>query len=79
MVAINLTRYLGGSSKIHTSYQMIQVLSKLRFTALERHIVYIKIGFFIYKWAGILLTSVHITQWVLATPTLTDTWFYEYH
>ena len=34
---------------------------------------------FIYKHAGIKLTSAYITQWVLATPTLIDTWFYEYH
>ena len=39
----------------------------------------LKFVFFIYKHAGIKLTSVYITQWVLATPTLSDTWFYEYH
>ena len=39
----------------------------------------LKFVFFIYKCAGIKLTSAYITQWVLATPTLIDTWFYEYH
>ena len=39
----------------------------------------LKLLFFIYKCAGILLTSIYITQWVLATPTLIGTWFYEYH
>ena len=28
----------------------------------------------------LLLTSIlYITQWVLATPTLIGTWYYEYH
>ena len=39
----------------------------------------LKLLFFIYKCAGILLTSTLITQRVLATPTLIGTWFYEYH
>ena len=34
----------------------------------------LKFVFFIYKHAGIKLTSAYITQWVLATPTLIDTW-----
>ena len=33
----------------------------------------LKFVFFIYKCTGIKLTSVYITQWVLATPTLIDT------
>ena len=39
----------------------------------------IKVVFFIYKCAGILLTSIYVTQWVLATPTLIGMCFYEYH
>ena len=42
------------------------------FTAMERLAGYY-IVFFIYKCAGILLTSTYITQWVLATPTLIGT------
>ena len=30
----------------------------------------IKLGFFTYKCIGILTTSIHIIQWVAATPTL---------
>jgi len=37
----------------------------------------LKLLFFVYKCAG--LTSIYITQRVLATPTLIGTWFYEYH
>ena len=39
----------------------------------------LKLIFFTYKGAGILLTSIYITQWMLATPTLIGTSFYEYH
>ena len=44
---------------------------KLRFTVMERLSGYL---FFIYECAGILVTSTCITQWVLATPTLTMPW-----
>ena len=37
----------------------------------------LKLIFFINKCAGILLTSIYITQWLLATPTLIGTWSYE--
>ena len=53
---------------------MIQVLLKLRFTAMNgktRRLL--KSVFFIYRCVGILLTSVYITQLVLATPTLIGT------
>ena len=33
----------------------------------------LKLVFFIYKCAGMLLTSTYITQWVSATPTLIGT------
>ena len=39
----------------------------------------LKLVFFIYKCAGILQTSIYITQRVLATPILIGAWFYEYH
>ena len=63
-------QYVGGSSKIQTLCHMTQVLLKLRFTAMKR---LFKLFFFIYKGAGILLTSIYITQRVLATPTLIGT------
>ena len=67
---------MGGSSKIQTLCHMtikIGVYSNGKTHRL------LKLLFFIYKCAGILLTSIYITQWVLATPTLIGTWFYEYH
>ena len=66
--------HVGGSSKIQTLRHMTQVLLKLRFTAMERLSGYLKLVFFTYKCASILLTSIYITQRVLATPTLIGTW-----
>ena len=39
----------------------------------------LKLLLFVYECASILLTSIHINQRVLATPTFIGTWFYEYH
>ena len=63
---------VSGSSKIQTLCHMTQVVLKLRFTAMER-LRLLKLVFFTYKGTGILLTSVYITQQVLATPTLIGT------
>ena len=65
--------HVGGSSKIQTLRHMTQVLLKLRFTAMER-LRLLKLVFFTYKCTGILLSSIYITQRVLATPTLIGTW-----
>ena len=49
----------------------IQVLLNMRFIVMDSQVI--KVNFFIYTCAGILLTSIYITQWVLATPTLIGT------
>ena len=62
--------YVGGSSKIQTVCHVTQVL--LVYSNGKTHRL-LKLLFFIYECAGILLTSIHITQRVLATPTLIGT------
>ena len=56
--AVCLHTYVGGSSKIQTLFHMTQVLLELRFTTMER--LTVKLLFFIYKCAGILITSIYI-------------------
>ena len=67
--------YVGCSSKIQalshdSSSSKIEVYSNGKTRRLLKSV---------FKCAGILLTSIYITQQVLASPTLTGTWFYEYH
>ena len=57
----DLVASVGSSSKIQTLCHMTQVLLKLRFTAMERLAGYLKLIFFIYNCAGILLTSIYIS------------------
>ena len=70
--------YVSGSSKIQTlSFDSSSIKTEIYSNG--KNLRLLKFVFFIYKHAGIKLTSAYITQWVLATPTLIDTWFYEYH
>ena len=70
--------YVSGSSKIQTlSFDSSSIKTEIYSNG--KNVRLLKFVFFIYKHAGIKLTSAYITQWVLATPTLIDTWFYEYH
>ena len=70
--------FVSGSSKIQTlSFDSSSIKTEIYSNG--KNLRLLKFVFFIYKHAGIKLTSAYITQWVLATPTLIDTWFYEYH
>ena len=68
-----VSTYVGGSSKLHTLCHMTQVQLKSRATAMKRVSGLLKLVFFTYKGAGILQTSLYITQRVLATPNLIGT------
>ena len=69
------TAYVDGSSKMSHDLSSIklEVYSNGKISRL------LKLVFFIHKCAGILLTSIYMTQLVLATPTLICTWYYEYN
>ena len=70
--------FVSGSIKIQTlSFDSSSIKTEIYSNG--KNLRLLKFVFFIYKHAGIKLTSAYITQWVLATPTLIDTWFYEYH
>ena len=70
--------FVSGSSKIQTlSFDSSSIKTEIYSNG--KNLRLLKFVFFIYKHAGIKLTSAYITQRVLATPTLIDTWFYEYH
>ena len=66
--------YVGGSSKIQTLCRVTQVLLKIEVTPCngKTHRL-LKFLFSIYECAGILQTSIYITQRVLPTPTLIGT------
>ena len=68
--------YVSGSSKIQT---LSHDSSSIEIEVYNGKTHDYKVAFFIYECAGILLTSIYVTQWVLATPTLIGTCFYEYH
>ena len=63
---------MGGSSKIQTlSHDSSSIeIEVYRYGKTFR---LLKLVFFTYKSAGILLTSIYITQWMLATPNLIGT------
>ena len=64
--------YVGGSSKIQTlSHDSISIEIEVYNNGKIYRLL--KLLFFIYECAGILLTSIYITQRVLATPTLIGT------
>ena len=67
---LTLAIHVGCSSKIQTLCHMTQVLLKLRFKRKNSQVI--KVGFLHLQMCrlGILLTSIYITQQVLATPTL---------
>ena len=63
---------MSGSSKIQTlSFDSSSIKTEIYSDGKTLRLL--KFVFFTYKCAGILQTSVYITQWVLATPTLIDT------
>ena len=71
--------YVGGSSKIQTLSHDSSSIEIEVYNNGKTHRL-LKLLFFVYKCTGILLTSIYITQRVLATPTLKiGTRFYEYH
>ena len=62
---------MGCSSKIQT---LSHDSSSIEFEYSDgKSLGLLKLVFFTYKGAGILQTSIYITQWVLATPTLIGT------
>ena len=63
--------YVGGSSTIQTSHDSNSI--EIEVYNNGKTLRLLKFLFFIYKYAGILLTTIYITQSVLATPTLIDT------
>ena len=76
---ITIVTYVGGSSKIQTLSHDSSSIEIEVYNNGKTHRL-LKLLFFVYKCTGILLTSIYITQRVLATPTLKiGTRFYEYH
>ena len=68
----NKTVYVGGSSKIQTlSHDSSSIEIEIYSNGKTHRLL--KLLFFIYECAGIVQTSIYITQRVLATPTLIGT------
>ena len=64
--------YVSGSSKIQTLSHDSSSIEIEVYNNGKTHRL-LKLLFFVYKCTGILLTSIYITQRVLATPTLNGT------
>ena len=65
--------FVGGSSKIQTLSPHDLSSIEIEVYSNGKTVRLLKSVFFIYKGAGILQTSIYITQRVLATPTLIGT------